>query len=75
MSENKAMNLNFGDLMIIEIALVHYLQGLDLSMQSGQACTELIGKVEYQMQELKQAAGHQLLQPVDGAGINSGPPA
>jgi len=74
MSENKAMNLTFGDLIIVEIALVHYLQGLDLSMQSGQACTELIGKIEYQMAELKQAASHQLGIPLDNAGIQSGQP-
>lgn len=62
----KAMNLTFGDLVILEIALVHYLQNLDLSMQSGQYVTELIGKIEFQMAEIKQAAGQQFqreLQP------------
>ena len=62
----KAMNLTFGDLLLLEIAMVHYVQNLDLSMQSGQAVTEIIGKLEYQMAELKAAAekqGPQELQP------------
>ncbi len=51
----KAMNLSFGDLIIIEIALVHYIKDLDLSMQSGQYISELLGKVEYNLAEIKQA--------------------
>jgi len=50
------MNLTFGDLIIIEIALVHYLKDLDLSMQSGQYISELLGKVEYDLAQLRQAA-------------------
>jgi hypothetical protein len=55
--ENKAMNLTFGDLILLEIALVHYIKDLDLSMMSGQVITELIGKLEYEMAQLKQAMG------------------
>lgn len=51
----KAMNLTFGDFLIIEIALVHYIKELDLSMQSGQFITELLGKIEYSMAQLKLA--------------------
>ncbi len=51
----KAMNLTFGDLLIIEIALMMYLKELDLSMQSGQYMTELLGKIEYELAQLKQA--------------------
>ena len=51
--ENKAMNLTFGDLIIVEIALVHYIKDLDLSMQSGQYISELLGKVEYNLAEIK----------------------
>ncbi len=53
--ENKAMNLTFGDLMIAEIALISYMKDLDLSLQSGQVISELIGKLEYAMAEIKRA--------------------
>ena len=56
--ENKAMNLTFGDLIIVEIALVHYVKELDLSMQSGQYISELLGKVEYTLAQLRQAASN-----------------
>ena len=64
----KAMNLSFGDLIIIEIALIHYLKDLDLSMQSGQYMSELLGKIEYELASIKDAATKQipatgLLQP------------
>lgn len=61
----KAMNLTYGDLIIIEIALLHYLKDLDLSMQSGQYMSELIGKCEYELAQLKEAAGKQ----APGAGL------
>ena len=54
------MNLTFGDLIIVEIALVHYIKELDLSMQSGQYISELLGKIEYTLAQLKQAASNQL---------------
>ena len=54
--ENKAMNLTFGDFIMIEIALVHYIKDLDLSMQSGQYLSELIGKIEYNLAQIRQAA-------------------
>lgn len=54
------MNLTFGDFIMLEIALVVYIQKLDLSMQSGQYITELIGKLEYQMAQIRQASGQQL---------------
>jgi len=63
-----AMNLTFGDFLIIEIALVHYTKDLDLSMQSGQYISELLGKVEYELARLRAAASTQLapgLQPPD----------
>ena len=55
----KAMNLTYGDLILIEIALVVYLKELDLSMQSGQYFSELLGKVEYELSEIRAAAGTQ----------------
>ena len=56
----KAMNLTYGDFIMLEIALVHYMQGLDLSMMSGQYVSELIGKLEYELSNIKQAAQTQL---------------
>jgi len=60
MTDNKAMNLTFGDLILIEIALVHYVKELDLSMQSGQYISELLGKIEYELAQLKNAAAIQM---------------
>jgi hypothetical protein len=54
------MNLTFGDLIIVEISLIHYLKDLDLSMQSGQYMSELLGKIEYELTQLKEAAVTQL---------------
>jgi len=62
----RAMNLTYGDLIIIEIALVQYLKELDLSMQSGQYMSALLGKVEFELTEIRAAANNQLdggLQP------------
>ena len=56
----QAMNLTYGDFIIIEIALVHYLKDLDLSMQSGQYMSGLLGKVEYELANIAQAASTQL---------------
>ena len=53
----KAMNLTFGDLIIVEIALLHYLKDMDLALQSGQYMSSLLGKVEYELAELSEAAG------------------
>jgi hypothetical protein len=54
------MNLTYGDLIIVEIALVSYMKDLDLSMQSGQYISELLGKVEYQLAQLRAGAEHTL---------------
>lgn len=66
---NKAMNLTFGDLIFIEIALVHYTKELDLSMQSGMYLSELLGKVEYELAQIRAAGAAQL----PGTGLQ--PPA
>ena len=57
---DKAMNLTFGDLILIEIALVVYMKEIDLSMQSGQYISQMLGKIEYQLAQLQGAAGVQL---------------
>lgn len=62
----EAMNFTFGDLIIIEISLVHYIKELDLSMQSGQYISEVLGKIEYNLAQMKQAQAEQVgpgLQP------------
>ena len=54
------MNLTYGDLIFIELALTEKMGQLDLSMQCGLYYSELIGKVEYRLQQLKSAADRQL---------------
>jgi len=56
----EAMNLTYGDLIFIELALTEKMGQLDLSMQCGTYYSELIGKIEYQLQQLKAAAQKQL---------------
>lgn len=56
----KAMNLTYGDLIFIELALTEKMGQLDLSMQCGIYYSELIGKIEYQLQQLRTAANKQL---------------
>lgn len=68
MPKQEAMNLTFGDLIFVEVALVHYAKDLDLSMQAGMFLSELLGKVEYQLSQLREGAAHQL-----GPGVQ--PPA
>ena len=70
---NKAINLTFGDLIIIEIALVTYCKELDLSMQSGQYISELLGKIEYQLAEIRAAAGTQLSPNTQGMDLKPNP--
>lgn len=60
MPDPKAMNLTYGDLILVEIALVTYARDLDLSMQAGQFISELLGKIEYQLSQLRAAGEHQL---------------
>jgi len=57
------MNLTFGDFIIIEIALVNYIKELDLSMQSGQYISELLGKIEYELSQMR--LGNTAPQPLD----------
>lgn len=56
----KAINLTYGDLIFIELALTEKMGQLDLSMQCGMYYSELIGKIEYQLQQLRSAAETQL---------------
>jgi len=64
----QAINLTFGDFIFLEIALVHYIKELDLSMQCGQFISELLGKLEYEMAQIRNAAA-----PPPGTGLT--PPA
>ena len=73
--ENKAMNLTFGDLLIAEIALVHYVRDLDLSMQCGQTISELIGKLEYAMAQIKLADSNRPIMPLQPPPIPPAAPA
>ncbi len=53
---NKAMNLTFGDFIMLEIALAVYMKDMDLSMQCGAYISELLGKLEYEMAQIRMAA-------------------
>jgi len=53
------MQLTLGDLLIIEIAMANFLNGIDLSMQAGQQAAEIIGKLEYQIGAIKTAVVKQ----------------
>jgi len=67
----KAMNLTFGDFIIIEIALVHYCKELDLSMQSGQYISELLGKIEFELATIREASQNQIpLNSTDAPPLN-----
>lgn len=56
----QAMNLTYGDLIIVEIALIEKLNGIDLATQAGQYFSELLGRVEYNLSQLREAASNQL---------------
>lgn len=53
------MELTLGDLIILELALAHYLKGIDISMQAGQQCAQIIGKIEYQIGAIQAAITQQ----------------
>ncbi len=53
---NQAINLTFGDFIFLEIALVHYLKDMDLSTGAGQYMSELLGKLEYELAQIRNAA-------------------
>ena len=57
------MNFTFGDLIFVEVALVSYMKELDLSMQSGQYMSELLGKIEYNLSQIRTNAN--LSMPLD----------
>lgn len=47
---------NIGDLIVLEIALQKFLSGLDLSLEAGKHCTQIIGKIENQIQRVTATA-------------------
>lgn len=57
---DEAKNLQYGDLIVLELALLFYLKEIDLSLQSGQFASELIGKLEYQLSDIRAAANAHL---------------
>jgi len=57
---DEAKNLQFGDLIVLELALLFYLKEVDLSLQSGQFVSELVGKLEYALSEIREAANLHL---------------
>jgi len=58
------MELTLGDLILLELALAHFLKGVDLSMQAGQQASEIIGKLEYQILAIRQASARGAVAPL-----------
>ena len=58
------MELTLGDLILIELALANFLKGMDLSMQAGQQFAAIIGKIEYQIQQMLAAIAKQTVKPL-----------
>lgn len=48
--------LAIGDLIVIEIALVHFFKDIDLSLAAGKQVQETVGKIEYQIAQIQTAA-------------------
>lgn len=42
-------NITFGDFILLQIALLHYLKDIDLSTRSGVYISKLLGKIEYNL--------------------------
>ena len=55
--------LTYGDYILIEIALMMYLKDLDLTTQSGQYVSQLLGKIEYKLSQLGAAAAQHIPVP------------
>lgn len=49
--------LTYGDFILLQISLMMYLKDLDLTTQSGQYISQLLGKIEYQLSKIGEAAG------------------
>ena len=50
----------FGDLITLEMILVEKMKNVDLSLQSGSYMVSLLGKIEYQIGQIDQAAAAQV---------------
>ena len=53
MNDQGAMNLTFGDLLILQHAILAYTRNIDMTTLAGQHLQELLGKVEYQMRSIQ----------------------
>lgn len=42
-------SFNIGDLIVLEIAMIKFMDGMDLSMEAGRHCSTIIGKIENQI--------------------------
>lgn len=58
-------DFSLGDLVIIELSLANYIKGLDLSMYAGQQVANIIGKVEYNIANITDAAKAQFGNPLE----------
>jgi hypothetical protein len=55
MENQGAMNLSFGDLLVLQHTVMQYTRNVDLSLLAGQHLQEILGKLEYQMRSIQDA--------------------
>ena len=67
------MNLTYGDYILLEIALLQYVKDIDLSTQSGQYISIILGKVEYQLAKLNELSKKQFPVSASKTGPAAGP--
>jgi len=48
--------LTYGDLILLELSLVQYMASVDVTTQCGQYLSSLLGKIEYKLSLLGEAA-------------------
>lgn len=61
----KVEEFTYGDLITVEMILVEKMKNIDLSLHSGQYMVSLLGKIEYKIGSIQDAAEQQIpLNPV-----------
>lgn len=53
-------NFTFGDLIVLQLALQKYIKDVDLTTSAGHYCSQLVAKIECQMNKLAQAGNEQI---------------
>lgn len=67
-------DLNIGDLIVLEIAMVKFMDGMDLSMEAGRHCSAIIGKLENRIAAVSATAQAMLPHILAGGAPVAAPP-